>query len=128
MTFLLSLFLGLAKRRDDVIIFMKTGKRMRKAIDGYNLKFVDTAMAIMAAVVIVAYVTYAASPDVVNRFHCQHLYLTSLFVIMGIMRYLQMAFVEGKGGSPVRALVEDSFLQVVIAGWILAFVWILYLG
>ncbi len=55
MTFLLALFMALAKRRDDVLIYLDTGKKMRKVIDGYNLQFLDTAMAIMASVVIVSY-------------------------------------------------------------------------
>ena len=33
MTFLLALFMALAKRRDDVLIYMDTGKKMRKVID-----------------------------------------------------------------------------------------------
>ncbi len=55
MTFLLALFMALAKRMDDVLIYLNTGKKMRKVIDGYNLQFLDVAMAIMASVVIVAY-------------------------------------------------------------------------
>ena len=46
MTFLLALFMALAKRRDDVLIFMNTGTKMRKVIDGYNLQFLDGAMMI----------------------------------------------------------------------------------
>ena len=45
MTFLLALFMALAKRRDDVLIYLETGKKMRKVIDGYNLQFLDIAMA-----------------------------------------------------------------------------------
>jgi 4-hydroxybenzoate polyprenyltransferase len=65
MTFLLALFLAFAKRRDDVIIFKKTGKKMREVIDGYNLQFVDGAMTMMSAVVIVAYILYTTSAEVV---------------------------------------------------------------
>ena len=54
MTFLLALFMALAKRRDDVLIFLNTGDKMRKVVDSYNLQFLDSAMAIMAAVVIVS--------------------------------------------------------------------------
>ncbi|MCK5817917.1 MAG: hypothetical protein KAH18_01430, partial [Psychromonas sp.] len=58
MTFLLALFLALAKRRDDILLFNKTGQKMRKVIDGYNQQYLDTAMAIMASVVIVSYIMY----------------------------------------------------------------------
>lgn len=126
MTFLLALFMALAKRRDDVLIYMKTGKKMRKVIDGYNLQFLDTAMAIMASVVIVAYTIYTTSPDVTERFHTQYLYLTSLFVILGIMRYLQIAFVHLDSGSPTKIVFKDRFIQLVLLGWIVTFTGILY--
>ncbi|MDI6616246.1 MAG: UbiA family prenyltransferase, partial [Syntrophaceae bacterium] len=39
MTFLLSLFLALGKRRDDVLIFLNSGEKARKSVDGYTLSF-----------------------------------------------------------------------------------------
>ncbi len=126
MTFLLALFMALAKRRDDVLIFLDTGKKMRKVIDGYNLQFLDTAMAIMASVVIVVYVIYTTSAEVIARVHNEHLYLTALFVILGIMRYLQIAFVHLDSGSPTKIVFEDRFMQLTLLGWVVAFAWILY--
>jgi decaprenyl-phosphate phosphoribosyltransferase len=126
MTFLLALFMALAKRRDDVLIYLNTGKKMRKVIDGYNLQFLDAAMAIMASVVIVAYTIYTTSAEVVERVHSQYLYLTALFVILGIMRYLQITFVQKESGSPTRIVLKDRFVQLTLIGWILSFVWILY--
>ena len=126
MTFLLALFLALAKRRDDVFTYLETGKKMRKVIDGYTLQFLDIAMAIMASVVIVAYTIYTTSAEVVGRFHSQHLYLTALFVILGIMRYLQITFVHKDSGSPTRIVLRDRFMQITILAWAVAFVWILY--
>lgn len=126
MTFLLALFMALAKRRDDVLIYLETGKKMRKVIDGYNLQFLDTAMAIMASVVIVVYTIYTTSNEVVERFHTQYLYLTALFVILGIMRYLQIAFVHQDSGSPTNIVLKDRFIQLTILAWIVSFTWILY--
>ena len=126
MTFLLALFMALAKRRDDVLIYLDTGKKMRKVIDGYNLQFLDSAMAIMASVVIVAYTIYTTSAEVVERVRSEYLYLTALFVIVGIMRYLQIAFVQKESGSPTRIILEDRFMQLTLLGWIISFAWILY--
>jgi len=126
MTFLLALFMALAKRRDDVLIYLETGKKMRKVINGYNLQFLDTAMAIMASVVIVAYTIYTTSPEVAVRVHSEYLYLTALFVILGIMRYLQIAFVLKDSGSPTKIALKDRFIQLTLIGWVLTFAWILY--
>lgn len=127
MTFLLALFMALAKRRDDVLIYLDTGKKMRKVIDGYNLQFLDTAMAIMASVVIVAYTIYTTiSAEVVKRVHSEYLYLTALFVILGIIRYLQVVFVLKDSGSPTKIVLKDRFMQLTLLGWGLTFSWILY--
>ena len=126
MTFLLALFLALAKRRDDVLIYLETGKKMRKVIDGYNLPFLDGAMMIMASVVIVSYTLYTTSTEVVTRMDSQYLYLTALFVILGIMRYLQIAYVLQDSGSPTKIVLRDRFTQLTLLGWILSFGWILY--
>ena len=126
MTFLLALFMALAKRRDDVLIFLDSGKRMRKVIDGYNLQFLDTAMAIMASVVIVAYTLYTTSSEVESRLNSEHLYLTVFFVILGIMRYLKIVFVHKNSGSPSKIITSDRFMQLTLLGWVGIFIWILY--
>ncbi len=118
--------MALAKRRDDVLIYLDTGRKMRNVVDGYNLQFLDTAMGIMASVVIVAYVIYTTSTEVVARVHSEYLYLTALFVIIGIMRYLQIALVVKDSGSPTRIVLKDRFMQLTILGWGLTFTWILY--
>jgi len=127
MTFLLALFMALAKRRDDVLIFLGTGKKMRKVIDGYNLQFIDSAMMIMASVVIVAFILYSTSTEVIDRMQSENLYLTTIFVIIGILRYLQVAFVEKNSGSPTRIVLKDKFMQVTIISWLCSFAWIIYL-
>lgn len=126
MTFLLALFMALAKRRDDILIYLDTGKKMRKVIDGYNLQFLDTAMSIMASVVIVSYVIFTSSAEVMARVNSDYLYLTGIFVILGIMRYLQVAFVLKDSGSPTRIVLKDHFMQFTLLGWVLSFTWILY--
>jgi len=127
MTFLLALFMALAKRRDDVLIFLETGKKVRQVINGYNLQFLNTTMAIMASVVIVAYTIYTTSPEVEANFHCDYVYLTAFFVILGVMRYLKISFVnKDKSGSPTKIVATDRFMQLILLGWIISFFWILY--
>jgi decaprenyl-phosphate phosphoribosyltransferase len=127
MTFLLALFIALAKRRDDVLIFLDTGKKMRKVVDGYNLQFLDAAMIIMASVVIVAYTLFTTSTEVVARVQNPYLYLTAFFVIIGILRYMQTTFVKQRSASPTYIILHDRFIQLILLGWISTFAWILYL-
>lgn len=125
-TFLLAMFLALAKRRDDVIIYLESGFRGRSVIDGYNTEFLNASMVVMASVVIVSYIMYTVSLDVVAKMHSDKLYITVIFVILGLMRYMQLTFVGGKSGSPTEVLLRDRFLQMSILGWLLTFVLIIY--
>ncbi len=127
MTFLLAVFIALAKRRDDIIIYLESGIKTRNVVDGYNLEFLNTSMIIMASVLIVSYIMYTISPDVAVRLHSDKLYLTVLFVILGIMRYMQITIVEKKSGSPTELVLKDIFLQLSILGWLTTFALLLYM-
>ena len=116
-TFLLALFLALAKRRDDEIIYLETGKRMRQAGAGYNLEFINVSLGIMAAGVVVAYTMYTLTPTVAGHFGTDKIYLSVIFVVLGILRYLQLTFVYKDSGSPTRIVLKDRFLQAVILCW-----------
>lgn len=127
MTFLLTLFLSLAKRRDDVLRMNETGRAPRRNTIRYNLEFINQAITITAAVTIVCYVMYTVSPEVVRRTGTHYLYLTTVFVITGVLRYLQLTLVDNRSGDPTRLLLSDRVLQAVVALWGLAFLLIIYI-
>lgn len=127
MTFLLALFLAFAKRRDDVVIYEETGAAPRKNIVGYNIVFMNQVIAIVATITMVCYIMYTLSPELMERLGSQYVYLTSIFVLAGIIRYLQITTVDVRSGSPTKVLMRDRFIQVCIIGWILSFYTLLYL-
>lgn len=128
-TFLLALFLAAAKRRDEYINYLD-GKKVRKNIDGYNLEMLNAIIVLLASVTVVAYIMYTVSPLVIQRIGSNKLYLTTGFVIVGILRYLQLTYVFQKSGSPTKVVLKDRFLQIVIILWLLSFyvihVWVMY--
>lgn len=126
MTFLLALFLAFAKRRDDVVIYENTGVKARKNVNRYNLQFMNQAISIVASITMVCYIMYTVSDEVVERMQTSYLYVTSIFVLAGIMRYLQLTIVDVKSGSPTKVLMHDRFIQLCIAGWMLVFFIISY--
>ncbi len=125
LTFLLALILGLAKRRGEYVI-ATGGHSFRKSLEGYNLPFLDVGMVVCSTVAIVAYLMYCFSPEVTSRIGSDKIFYTAFFVILGILRYLQLTLVYNKTESPTRALLRDGFLQVVLLAWIGAFAWLLY--
>jgi 4-hydroxybenzoate polyprenyltransferase len=127
MTFLLALFLAFAKRRDDVVIRQATGVTVRSNTKHYTPDFLNQILTILASITIVCYIMYSVSEEVIARMDSPHIYLTSIFVLAGIIRYMQIALVETKSGDPTHILVKDRFIQACLALWIISFLVIIYI-
>jgi 4-hydroxybenzoate polyprenyltransferase len=125
LTFLLALILGFAKRRGEYIVAMGENN-FRKALEGYNLPFLDMSIVVCSTVSVVAYLMYCFSPEVTIRIGSDKIYYTAFFVVIGVLRYLQLTLVFGKTESPTRALLRDTFLQLVLLAWIGSFAWLIY--
>ena len=106
LTFLLALFLTFAKRRDE------------------NLVLWDQLIAVVASLTMVCYILYTVSPEIMDRYQSSNLYITSLFVLIGIIRYLQLMIVDKITGSPMDVLLRDRMIQMCVVGWSLTF-WVL---
>lgn len=126
MVFLLALFMAIGKRRDDVLLKLQSGIDMRKAVSGYNLDFLNVLLALVSAVIIVAYFMYTMSEEVTVRMGTHRLYYTCLFVVAGMMRYLQIIYVQADSGSPTKILYKDRFIQLTLVLWVLSFVLLIY--
>jgi len=126
MTFLVALFIALAKRRDDLIL-AANGFNTRKTIDGYSLEFISISMSITASVISVAYILFTVSPEKIAEYRTDKLYLTSFWVILGLLRYLQITFVEQQSGDPISIILKDNFLKAVIFLWLLNFFVFIYI-
>ncbi len=127
MTFLLTLFLSFAKRRDDVLRMEATGVAPRKNTIRYNLTFINQAITITGTVMLVCYIMYTVSPETLANFHNDYLYLTSVFVLLGLLRYIQIAVVDKKSGDPTKVILKDRAIQLIVAAWFLAFLFIIYI-
>jgi decaprenyl-phosphate phosphoribosyltransferase len=123
-TGLLALFLALAKRRDDLTGALDAAHR--KSLDGYNLRFVDTALGVVLGALLVSYVIYTTDANVIRRYGTDRLYMTVPFVVAGVLRYLQIALVEERAGSPTDLAVGDRFLLVCVLGWVAVFGYLIY--
>lgn len=126
-TFLLALFLAFAKRRDDVVIYNRDGSKARKNINRYNLEFLNNAISIVATMTMMCYIIWCVSEDVIARMGTNQLYITAVFALMGVMRYLQITIVDNKSGSPTKILLKDRFIHFCVAGWVATFLVLIYL-
>lgn len=127
MTLLLALFLAFSKRRDDILIYEQENILVRKNIIRYNLPFLNLTLGIIGAITIVCYIMYTVSPLTIDIYHTKYVYITSVFVLISILRYLQITIVDSKSGSPTKILTSDRFIQICILLWVVSFVILLYL-
>lgn len=124
-TYLLALFLALAKRRTDYILHLK-GVTTRKNIEHYNLAFIDTCLGILSALISMAYLMYCMSPAIQNQYHSEYIYISAFFVLNGLLRYLKLAIVDQTPLAPNTLILTDRYLQFTFLGWILFMGLLLY--
>jgi 4-hydroxybenzoate polyprenyltransferase len=127
MVFLGALFIALAKRLDDLLIAEASGNISRK-VKNYNLNFIHSGITMISSVSMVSYIMYTISKEVTDRLKSEHLYITAIFVVAGILRYLQITLVENNSGSPTKILLTDRFIISTVLGWILSFYVIIYMA
>lgn len=129
LTYSLALVLALGKRRGE-IIKLNAQNKTRKVLEEYNEQMLNISLAIVSSITIICYIMYTLSPEATAIFEGQggvnYLFLSVIFVIMGILRYLQQSLVFNKTESPVKFLYTDWFLQLTIVAWVLLFAFILY--
>ena len=114
--FLVTLFLGFAKRRAELLGLADDAGRHRPVLDAYTEPFLDAAILVCATGMLVAYALYTVSPDTLAE-HGTDLTLTFPFVLFGTFRYLFLLRHRGGGGDPSNELLGDRWLLGSAAGW-----------
>ena len=118
---LLTLFLGFAKRRAELIKSARSGVAThRKTLSLYSPDLLDKYIGICAGGAIVAYSLYAMSPETARMHGTQNLVYTVPFVVYGIFRYLYLLHAAQAGTDTSRDLVRDPHLIVCVLGWLAA--------
>jgi 4-hydroxybenzoate polyprenyltransferase len=125
-TTLLALFLGLAKRRHEIVLLADTAASHRPILGEYSAYLLDQMIAVVTASTLVAYVFYTVSPETQQKFGTEWLGLTIPFPLYGIFRYLYLVHRREGGGSPADLLMTDRPLLACVALWAAAVALIIY--
>ena len=126
MVFLLALFLALAKRRDEVLIFDETGIKVRRNIENYSLRLINAILVVIVVVMTGAYISYTLSPSVIAQFESKYIYITSIFIILGFYRYYELIRQRISYANPTKILLSDLKMQLIVAGWLICFYLLIY--
>ncbi len=126
-TFFLALFLGLSKRRHEITIMNSDDAHThRRVLYHYSVPYLDQLILVMAGGALLTYTIYTCSPDVVNNFGTDKLYVTVPFVVYGLFRYFFLVHHRTGGGDPSRTLLQDWPLGINVLLWGIACVVIIY--
>jgi len=125
-TFVLALFLGLGKRRHELLFLENDATSHRQILDKYSPYLLDQLIGVVTASTVITYLFYTLSAEVSEKLHTKYLYVTIPFVIYGIFRYLYLVHKEEKGGSPTTLLLADRPLLADVVLWLASIVVILY--
>ena len=125
-TSLLALFIGLGKRRSELVLLADGANTHRRVFDHYTVAFLDQLIIIVSSTTIIAYSLYTFSAENLPNNHL--MMLTIPFVIYGIFRYLYLVNIEDAGGAPEELVFSDWPLLTTIFLWGVTSAGILYLG
>jgi 4-hydroxybenzoate polyprenyltransferase len=125
-TILLSLFLGLSKRRYELVVIGENAQNHRKVLGEYSPYLLDQMISVVTASTVVAYSLYTMSDETIEKFGTKHLIFTIPFVLYGIFRYLYLIHKKEAGGNPENTLVTDRPLMIAVLLWAVTVGIILY--
>jgi 4-hydroxybenzoate polyprenyltransferase len=125
----ISLFLGFAKRRGELVHFRDAGAVPARAVLRlYNVEFLDQMLTIAAAGAVISYALYTVAPRTYETFGTDKLIYTTVFVIYGIFRYLYLIHSGERSENPTNALTSDPPILVNGMLWILTCIFLIYQG
>lgn len=125
-TILLALFLGLSKRRHELVAIGEGLSNNRKPMKEYSPYLLDQMISVVTAATVVAYALYTMSEETIERFSTKSLIYTIPFVLYGVFRYLYLIHQKGEGGNPENLLITDKPLMFNILCWVIGVMIILY--
>lgn len=115
-TFFLSLFLGLCKRRHEFLSLQDAGAH-RSTLSAYSEEFLNQLINMTATSTLIAYSIYTIWPDTVSRFGTDGLLYTIPIVVIGVSRYMFLVYRRNLGGDPSEILLTEKSLWVTVLAW-----------
>lgn len=116
--FLLTLFLGFAKRRAELDRLADDAGQHRAVLEDYSLAFLDRAVFACALGMVVTYALYTVAETTVALHGTERLIWSLPWVLLGTFRYLFRLHYRGGGGDPAQELLRDPLLAAAALGWV----------
>lgn len=125
---LLALYLGFAKRRNELVTLGDGSSQHRLVLSKYGPEFLDQMSAVLLSVTVVAYIMYTLTSETAERVGSDRLSYSVVFVLYGVFRYLYLSHKGGGGGDPTETLLTDRPLIGSVMLWFAYCGWVIYLA
>lgn len=125
-TILLALFLGLSKRRHELVLLGNNAQSHRKILEEYSPHLLDQMIGVVTASTLMAYALYTMAPETKDKFGTSYMIFTIPFVIYGIFRYLYLIHQKELGGDPTAILITDTPILINVVLWVLVSIGLIY--
>ncbi len=125
-TALLALFLGFGKRRHELTAARSNARRQRAALEAYTRRGLDVALLLTATATIATYVVYTVDPRTRAFFRTDWLWPSTLFVVLGVGRFVQLVRSRPQAESPTQEMLKDGPFVLVVLLWTVLVMWVVY--
>ncbi|GMV15441.1 MAG: decaprenyl-phosphate phosphoribosyltransferase [Polyangiaceae bacterium] len=126
-TALLALFLGFGKRRHELALAATGGSgKTRAALESYSSRGLDVALTVTALLTTVTYVAYTLDPHTQEFFKTKWLWPSTLFVVLGVWRFLHLVRSRPRAESPTQEMLKDGPFVAIVMGWVMLVGWVVY--
>jgi decaprenyl-phosphate phosphoribosyltransferase len=125
-TALLALFLGFGKRRHELAAAEANAAAQRAALEAYTRRGLDVALALTALATTAAYLAYTLNPHTRAFFHSDYLWLSTGFVVLGVLRFLHIVKNRPLAESPTQEMLHDGPFVGIVLGWVVLVMWLVY--
>ena len=125
-TALLALFLGFGKRRHELAVAAGKASLQRAALEGYSRRGLDWALGLTALTTIGTYLSYTLDTRTRAFFHTDALWVSTLFVVLGVGRFLQLVTSRPKAESPTQEMLRDGPFVAIMLMWVGLVMWVVY--
>ena len=111
-----ALFIGLTKRRQELVLLQDQASSHRRILREYTPALLDQMINVVTSSTVITYSLYTFSAESLPANHA--MMLTIPFVLYGIFRYLYLVHTRNLGGSPEEVLLRDKPLLLDILLWL----------
>lgn len=124
-TFFGALFISFIKRKQEMICAEQCSENHRSVLQHYTSNLLQQSIIITATLTIVSYALYTIDRETIQRFQTDLLFITLVFVVFGILRFIYLIDRKPLNGvlndDPTDLFLRDKPLLINLSAWLISF-------